>query len=31
LRGYKTDPSGTVWKVRPQRVKVPYATGLGPR
>ena len=31
LRGYKTDPSGTVWKVGPQRVKVPYATGLGPR
>ena len=31
LRGYKTDPSGRVWKVSPQRVKVPYATGSGPR
>jgi hypothetical protein len=31
LRGYKTYPSGTVWKVGPQRVKVPYAKGEGPR
>jgi hypothetical protein len=30
LRGYKPVPSGTVWKVGPQRVKAPYATGTGP-
>jgi hypothetical protein len=30
-RGYKTVPSGSVWKVAPKRVKVPYAAGIGPR
>jgi hypothetical protein len=30
-RGYKTVGSGSVWKVAPKRVKVPYATPIGPR
>ena len=30
-RGYKTVDSGSVWKVAPERVKVPYATSIGPR
>ena len=31
MRGYKTGLSGTAWKGGPQRVKVPYAKGEGPR
>jgi hypothetical protein len=30
-RGYKTVGSGSVWKVAPERVKVPYAAPIGPR
>ena len=30
-RGYKTVDSGSVWKVAPKRVIVPYATPIGPR
>ena len=31
MRGYKTVPSRSVWKVTPKTVIVWYATGTGPR